>query len=372
VFSSHFWSRTRLGAFATDESVVGRLALRGGVGVQLFFILSGFVLAYASRGAMPATAAARKEFWSARFARIYPAYLLALAASVPELMMNIDRYTSKFGPRSGVVLVGIAAALVLTLLQSWMPRAANFWNGPGWTLSVEAFFYAAFPILASRRVMRWLTRIRTVPAVLLWWGIALVPPVVLMGLRGGSLDESERLFLHYVPVLNLPLFIIGITMAARFLETGGEREGTWRSADALVWIAIGSALVVLAVPADAFTDVIVHYAVVPPFALLIYALAGSRGLVARALGSPVMVLLGDSSYAFYLLHLPVTYACASAFGLKVTIYTSEQDFGLTVGQTAVALVLTTLVSVVVHRYYERPLRDLIRASYSSAWQRRGL
>jgi peptidoglycan/LPS O-acetylase OafA/YrhL len=56
----------------------------------------------------------------------------------------------------------------------------------------------------------------------------------------------------------------------------------------------------------------------------------------------------------------------------VTIYTSEQDFGLTVGQTAVALVLTTLVSVVVHRYYERPLRDLIRASYSSAWQRRGL
>jgi len=363
VFLDHFWLRTRFGTYTTTESLVGRVASRGSVGVQLFFVLSGFVLAYAAGGPMPPTASARREFWVARFARIYPAYLLALAAAVPELFMNIDHYVSKFGPRAGMRLVGAASALVLTLLQSWVPPVANFWNGPGWTLSVEAFFYAAFPLLVSPRSMRLLTRIPMVPSVLLWWSVGIAAPLALLALRGGALPESERYFLHYLPVLNLPWFIIGIVMAARFLETDRQSERVQRSADTLVWIGIGSVLATLALPSGRSTDVIVYYAVVPAFALLIYALALARGLVARLLGTPAMVLLGDSSYAFYLLHLPLTYACTMAFGLHVTIYTPHEDFGLSIGQTATALLVTTLVSILVHRYYERPLRDLIRGSH---------
>ena len=121
------------------------LASVGYVGVSLFFVLSGFILVYTYAGREMNA----RKFWRARFARVYPAYAVSLLLTAPMffyvcLVMkggNIP-FFAWFTQH-----VALCAALVPLLLQSWVPNAALAWNTPAWSLSVEASFYAVFPLL---------------------------------------------------------------------------------------------------------------------------------------------------------------------------------------------------------------------------------
>ncbi len=107
------------------------LLTNGWTAVTLFFILSGFILSYTYSGQI-AGRGGKLRFWEARFARIYPVYLLALLLSWP------------FRGDPGL---GLSMA-VLTMVQAWNPFHVNYggaWNSPAWTLSTEAFFYLLFP-----------------------------------------------------------------------------------------------------------------------------------------------------------------------------------------------------------------------------------
>src|SRR5262249_9958006 len=104
------------------------IARNGHLAVGLFFVLSGFVLAYNYAG----REVSARKFWLARFARIYPAYLLGFLLIAPAVVF---RYQDNPGK---LTASGLAAG---TLLQAWIPRLELAWNGPGWSLSNEAFFY---------------------------------------------------------------------------------------------------------------------------------------------------------------------------------------------------------------------------------------
>src|SRR5215210_4372580 len=99
----------------------------GYLGVSLFFVLSGFVLAWATR---PGDSAAR--FYRRRFARIYPASVVGIVLAV----MIDDR------PSVAPLLANLA------LVQAWIPDLEYSFgvSSPNWSLSCEAFFYAAFPL----------------------------------------------------------------------------------------------------------------------------------------------------------------------------------------------------------------------------------
>src|SRR5215470_13833933 len=90
----------------------------GFVGVNFFFFLSGFILVYTYDG--PALSA--KNFWRARFARIYPAYLLSLVAAAPFFFFAVGHLDLPFFAWSKQHLV-TACILTLGLLQSWVPLA---------------------------------------------------------------------------------------------------------------------------------------------------------------------------------------------------------------------------------------------------------
>lgn len=117
---------------------------QGAVGMSLFFILSGFVLAhnYAAPG--------RKYLWS-RFARIYPVYTLAALVTIPFFSLNGD---------VSVWQVAFAAVADVFMLQAWFPPLFPLWNfGASWSLSAEAFFYGVFPLgSADSRTRSWSAR----------------------------------------------------------------------------------------------------------------------------------------------------------------------------------------------------------------------
>jgi peptidoglycan/LPS O-acetylase OafA/YrhL len=110
------------------------LSQTGHFGVIGFFVLSGFIMqsVYADRDWNI------KSFAANRFARIYPIYLCGLLLALP-----IDWFTPNMPSENRPQALGLS----VLLLQAWAEFANGRFNGPGWTLSVEAFFYAMFPLL---------------------------------------------------------------------------------------------------------------------------------------------------------------------------------------------------------------------------------
>lgn len=110
---------------------LGNFLANGWIAVSLFFILSGFILSYTYTGQIEAPGGKRR-FWAARFARIYPVYVMSLILMIPF---------------QSSLPIGVASTVVL-MVQAWNPTHPELlyaWNLTAWTLSIEAFFYLVFP-----------------------------------------------------------------------------------------------------------------------------------------------------------------------------------------------------------------------------------
>ena len=91
--------------------------------VSFFFILSGFILVYNYGDGRNSLDAGR--FWVARFARIYPVYLIGFLLAMPFVLEGVRQY---HGHSPHQALTG--GLLAAGLLQSWVPHYAVFWNIP--------------------------------------------------------------------------------------------------------------------------------------------------------------------------------------------------------------------------------------------------
>ena len=302
----------------------------GYLAVTLFFILSGFILAYTYQDQID-DANGRVRFWEARFARIYPVYAFSLLAS-----LGMDRVSSLWAKLS-----------VLFMVQAWNPFAANAagaWNFPAWTLSVEALFYLCFPFLLPM-----LARCSTnMLNVFRWALLAIVvfghTPLFTLSDPTGSTILGRYLPL---PVTRLPEFLLGVMLGLIFLRSDHGRARRYVPEGAAV-----VALALLCVPLGRWVSLVGL-----PFAVLVYELAFGTGWLARLLSSRVVVLLGGASYAIYLLQAPVarwTLAASAELLPRSSV----------VGVYASPFVLI-LLSIVVFVYLEEPSRRALRKWFAA-------
>ncbi|MEI6239051.1 MAG: acyltransferase [Planctomycetia bacterium] len=274
---------------------LANLAASGYDAVSFFFILSGFILAYVYHA--PTTPSKMKSstrtFWTARLARIMPTYLLGLLPGAP--LFAYSSLVSRVIPLDH----GIAGlVLVPTLLQAWWPPTALVWNGPAWSLSVEAFFYALFPWL-----MRLISGWSNLRGIVFAMALIIAASVIRAFIPSADATSMFRTnFVLYWPLFHLPSFILGMTLGRWFLEQDCRRNGIFS------WLF----------PAGAITTVLLFgcrswlptWGTSPPiqtlaFSILIIGAAAARptGFLAR----PTFVALGESSYAMYILHEPVAF-----------------------------------------------------------------
>ncbi|HET7826284.1 MAG TPA: acyltransferase family protein, partial [Anaeromyxobacter sp.] len=153
---------------------VERARTNGFAWVGLFYVLSGFVLGRAHPE--PMDAAARRRFFVARLARLYPAYLVAFLLAAPFVL---ERWSA--GSSAAVAKAAVVAAAALLLVQAWIPPIARIWNAPGWSTSVVASFYLAFPYVAARLAR--LSRRGLWLALGGAWALSLSLPLLWLALR---------------------------------------------------------------------------------------------------------------------------------------------------------------------------------------------
>lgn len=289
----------------------------GSAAVSLFFVLSGFVLAWSHR-----THTSVFVTWGRRLVRIWPLHLVCvLAAVVVGLTVYPPIRTADPG----------AAIANLFLVSSWRADRWQSGNPVSWSLVCEAFFYLVFPALFWR-----LARARN-PA--LWAVVAASATLVwvmptLIGALPGALSP------YSFPPARLPEFLFGMALAVLMRRHGFGGVKLW---SALLVTAAGC-FASATNPADprsyaAFTLI--------GFGMLLTALARrAKERRPTLLAHPALVEFGRLSFAFYLVHL----LC-----LQVVVGLADGAGTHNLGVPAAALAFTSALAlaIVLHVGVER-------------------
>lgn len=272
----------------------------GGLGVQLFFVLSGYLITGIladARAKAEAVGAGKSQiirsFYARRFLRIFPLYYLVLALAALLGSGNILQYL----PWHLTYLTNVA----IFLDQSWIGEASHLWS-----LAVEEQFYLLWPFVLLFTPKRYLT------ATIV--GFILMAPLfklccMLLGVGGSRLGVLPISSFHYLGA--------GALLAVTERSNSFRNSERWRNAYATRLKLAGIAgLLVFAllqlVPQlqklSPLVPLMQEFATIALFSsLTVGAAYGFKGMGGRLLAAKPMVYIGQISYSLYLLHNFVPY-----------------------------------------------------------------
>ncbi len=295
-FHFHF---TPLPGVAAVNRLLGPLVTQGALGVDVFFVISGFVIAhtYLDRlGPAWRPASAARFVW-ARVCRMWPLYLVVLNVFglwlVAKLIFGHDPDVAFQAVQPPISVGEWLRQLVGVQIWDHAYLDGASWVGPTWSLSAEWLAYLLFPAAALA-----FHRLRRLPApVLVGAGVALMTPIAVAYLRTGS---------PYYPYSWLVRLLCGfaagvlVSMAVRRIRGGA---GVRRAASVLA--AALPPLIAAGLIVGEWVGPGRGGAVIALFPLLVGALALADRGPAMVLARPLAVYGGRVSYALYLVHIPL-------------------------------------------------------------------
>jgi peptidoglycan/LPS O-acetylase OafA/YrhL len=319
------------------------IAPRGFLGVDIFFVLSGYLV---GGHVLRETAAGRfnlADFFVRRIARILPALVaVSIATLVTGYFILLPDDYSRLAD-------SIRAAMLLVANQHFANTQDYF--GPGkydtyflhsWSLSIEEQFYLFFPLFAlclaqfGRKsiIIPFLALIAVVSLGLHWW-------LESRGHVGGFYYLSARAW----------QLLAGVLIAAVLDRSGNDavtRRPSW-----LAWLGLALA----AVPAFAvdiasyWAEAMLQLSTVIGTGLVLYVLSERPGhRLAMLLGNPIARFVGLISYSLYLVHWPLLTLAKYWFVISLSF-----------PQKAVLLGLSFLIAFLSWRLIEMPVRQWVHA-----------
>jgi peptidoglycan/LPS O-acetylase OafA/YrhL len=346
------------------ESVGGYLApvwpvvTSGWMGVDLFFILSGYVLTLSYVDSMGSRWDSRKAvvFLWARLSRVWPLWALLTVTMFVWLRATGWVLVSAEADKRQVTVVSLVEQLGLAQMWHRESNAGASFIGPGWSLSVEMAAYLAFPLLILV-----VGRLRRLPAVVLAaLAVAAMVPLALLAYQTGLVND----------LLPWPLRIAGAVVAGSitsiFVERIRRSPRTERiaarvavvCAAEIVLVCYWSSLRVQNGGIDQAGVAVVF------FPVLVGALALSDRGLSRVLSRETIVLGGRISFALYLVH-----TCC----IEVAAYLQEHVAFLAAGSPGWTLLqahmipVSILFSYLLWRYVEEPGRKFLRSRGPGRW-----
>jgi peptidoglycan/LPS O-acetylase OafA/YrhL len=321
------------------------LGLRGGfVGVDIFFVISGYLISSILFRDGAAGRASILGFYDRRIRRIFPALAVVLVATTAASLFILL-------PSE---LIGYAHSLLYAVLFSsniWFWATTNYFGDPNidipllhtWSLAVEEQFYILWPLVVL--VLAKLPRRLTLAVVL-------AALVVSLLLSQWLTVKSPTTAFYMLPSRAWEL-LIGATLA--LLPAAGVRHRRWLGAAGV----LGLALICYAVTVFYETMPFPGFAALVPClgtALLLYA-GAADGPATRLLSWRPLVAIGLISYSLYLWHWPILSLSQLWLG-----------HALTLAEKLAAVALSVVLAGLSWRYVEQPFRHTRDRSRAAQWR----
>ena len=314
------------------RTFLNNLVAHGHLGVDMFFILSGFILTHVYAPQMREAAFSYYGFIVNRIARIYPLHLFMILVFIVAYQIGaaLGLTAAAEGQDWG------ALPWHLLLLHAWGMTSGHAWNFPSWSVSAEFFAYLIFPA-----VLVVVMRMR--------------PAAALIGATGLFLVAGEALVAYGYVITKMMYdfgviriffeFLAGVAMYFVF-----ERA---RPSPILTRLALAVVLAGIVALAGYQAD---ERLIVLLIGGMIYLLA-CLGMEEKPnfLRSRPLVYLGEISYATYMVHILVL----------TTSQAAANRLGLTEGAGALAVFFAAMATIyvsssVLYHLIERPARSALR------------
>jgi peptidoglycan/LPS O-acetylase OafA/YrhL len=329
--------------------VIGPVLAHGELGVDLFFALSGYVLAlnYGERMGLRLDRNATVKFWWARLARVWPAYVFMLVfAAVWHGLLLARQSDDPVDVRDYSVGSFLRQ---LTLVVQWTEPGFDrlTWNGAAWSVSAEAFAYLLFPVMVLL-IFR-LNRSLSTRSLVVMAGVLLFPVVFfsyVLGLYGAWMWLLRILC----------AFMAGALMyyiVQRVPDTARNRLMASHI------IVLATAAIIAACYWMDLTDRPRYIGLlIPVLVVIVGALGMADRHVAKVLGSKALVVGGMASYSIYLVHMPLI----EIFWKLQMTFPGTLGAG-TAGAKLGFILMPAVVSVLGYclwRFFEEPARRKMR------------
>lgn len=312
----------------SPDQILGDWAIYGMVGVDLFFVISGFIMVYVM-WERPRGIKASGEFLYSRAARIYPLYWIISAVLLALWFVRPD-----------MVFSSIQTSPDIFKSFALWPQDREPLLAVGWTLVHEMYFYLVFAgiMLLPRKAL--------LPCLAIWF--ALISAFHIYYIRGlPELNAATSLITSKMTYQ----FMVGALLAWDFKRGGGVTpSGKFEKTAALILLVLG--IIWMASELTALREFPNNSgrgaALAGPCGLIVLGLA-CRDLAGQRIWSP-FVRLGDWSYSLYLTHV----LSLTVLGRIWAQFSTEGLIDNAI-ILAVMVLATLIVSGLVYRYIEAPI-----------------
>lgn len=315
----------------------GTIFLRNGdYGVDLFFILSGFILSHVYMGQAQSGKFHFASFLLARIARIWPVH-----AAMISLYLCTWAALSWLGASQHTIPIGFTLAN-LFLVHSWGFYGLPGLNGPSWSVSAEFMAYVLFPIFIAIFLK---LRARPFLFAALAWGLLCAISVSTRALGWGDLTE---LWFHTTALRILPEFLFGCAVFACVqavtLPYAAARLGAFACSASILTLAVFYAW---------------DWLIVGLFGTLIFLLAQCAKHAQRGVMShPWLLYLGEASYSLYMVH---DYVLGNIHDARLRAGQIAPGGLMPFDASAIATIACVFLAMAVsYRWLELPARAALR------------
>jgi peptidoglycan/LPS O-acetylase OafA/YrhL len=277
---------------------------KGYLAVDLFFMISGFVMTHVYHHAFLRGDFRGNyfRFIAARIARLYPLHVFILLLFLATALSSRTADYIATGDFSPIPLTGarsLSAFFANLLMLQGVKASELSWNYPAWSISIEFMAYFLFPLLLPT-IWQASPRLKAALAA------------VILGLLSYLMLLTNDYFNQWDGPTTLlrcmPEFILGMLMYSLYCS---GRLHRWMTTDAAALGLLAALVILLQIGISDFLIVVV-------FALLVLAAVGNDGTVTRLVNTAPLLWLGELSYSLYLAHGLVQFGATrllSAYGI---------------------------------------------------------